>query len=86
MNGDIVRDKIKSDLFNAPAQIADLAPDDRKAVETAYLAILTRRPTPEERIAFRGPARRQSTRPDAKNRLSDLFWALINTTEFSWNH
>ena len=48
MNGNIVRDKIKNDLFTAPSRIADLAPDDRKAVETAFLTVLTRRPTPDE--------------------------------------
>ncbi len=85
MNGEIVRDKIKSDLFTAPGRIADLAPDDRKAVETAYLAVLTRRPSPEEESHFM--ARLAGTpKEERKDRLTDLFWALINTTEFSWNH
>ena len=85
MNGDIVRDKIKADFFKTPSQIADIAPDDRKAVETAFLVVLTRRPTPEEESHFVG--RLSGTRKDdRKNRVSDLFWALINTTEFSWNH
>lgn len=85
MNGDIVRDKIKGDFFKTPGQIADIAPDDRRAVETAFLVVLTRRPTPEEESHF--ISRLAGTRRDErKNRVSDLFWALINTTEFSWNH
>ena len=85
MNGEIVRDKIKSDLFTSPGRIADLAPDDRRAVETAYLAVLTRRPGAEEESHF--TARLAGTSKDErKARLTDLFWALINTTEFSWNH
>jgi hypothetical protein len=85
MNGDIVRDKIKGDLFKTPGQIADLAPDDRKAVETAFLVVLTRRPTAEEEAHFIN--RLTGTKKDErKTRMSDLFWALINTTEFSWNH
>jgi hypothetical protein len=85
MNGDIVRDKIKSDLFTSPGRIADLAPDDRRAVETAYLAVLTRRPSSEEESHF--TTRLAGTKKDErKERLTDLFWALINTTEFSWNH
>jgi Protein of unknown function (DUF1549)/Protein of unknown function (DUF1553) len=85
MNGDIVRDKIKSDLFTAPSRIAGLAPDDRKAIEVAYLAVLTRRPSPEEESHFM--ARLASDPKESrKDRLGDLFWALINTTEFSWNH
>jgi hypothetical protein len=85
MNGDIVRDKIKSDIFTAPGRIAALAPDDRSAVQTAYLTVLTRRPSPEEESHFM--ARLAGTTKDArKERMTDLFWALLNTTEFSWNH
>jgi Protein of unknown function (DUF1549)/Protein of unknown function (DUF1553) len=85
MNGDIVRDKIKSDLFKTPGQIAGLAPDDRKAIETAFLVVLTRRPTADEAAHF---VQRlgQTKKDERKDRMSDLFWALINTTEFSWNH
>jgi Protein of unknown function (DUF1549)/Protein of unknown function (DUF1553) len=85
MNGDIVRDKIKGDFFTAPGRIAGLARDDRAAVETAFLTVLTRRPSPEEESHF--TARLAGTTKDVrKERLTDLFWALINTTEFSWNH
>ncbi len=85
MNGDIVRDKIKSDPFTAPGRIAALAPDDRKAVEIAYLAVLTRRPSPEEESYFMTRLA-AAAKEQGKDRLTDLFWALINTTEFSWNH
>ncbi len=85
MNGDLVREKTKSDLFNASRRIADLAPDDAKAVETAYLTVLTRRPTPLELSHFEG--RLKGTKgQERQDRLTDLFWTLLNTTEFSWNH
>jgi hypothetical protein len=85
MNGDIVREKIKSGVFTASSRIADLAPNDQKAIETAYLCVLTRRPTPEEASYF---AHRLAGSPDQspRDRLGDLFWTLLNTTEFSWNH
>jgi hypothetical protein len=85
MNGDIVREKIKSDPFTAAGRIAALAPDDRAAVETAYLTVLTRRPTVEEESHFTARLA-GSTGDERKERLTDLFWALLNTTEFSWNH
>src|SRR5262249_28962175 len=47
MNGGLVREKIKEGPFNASTRISWLAPDDARAVEAAYLAVLTRRPTPE---------------------------------------
>ena len=52
MNGELVQKQTEDGLFNAAPQIAQLAPDDRKAVEVAYLAVLTRRPTPEESAHF----------------------------------
>ncbi len=85
MNGQIVRDKIKSDLFNATSLIATLAPTDRKAVEVAYLAVLTRRPTPEELDHFAAKLE-GTTGQTRKDLLTDLYWILFNSTEFSWGH
>ena len=85
MNGDLVRKQTAEGLFNAAAQIAGLAPDDRKAVEVAYLAILTRRPTPEESAHFASRLKGTSGK-ERKARLTDLYWTLLNATEFSWNH
>jgi hypothetical protein len=85
MNGEIVRERIKSDFFNASSRIAGLAPDDGRAVEAAYLAVLCRRPTADESVHFAGRLRGTSGET-RKDRLSDLYWTLLNTTEFSWNH
>jgi hypothetical protein len=84
MNGTLTHDKIKDDLFTASARIAGQAPNDARAVEAAYLVVLTRRPTPDEASHFeKFLAESSLTRPQ---RLEDLFWALINGAEFSWNH
>ena len=84
MHGVLVHEKTKENPFNASTRIARLAPDDPHAVETAYLAVLTRRPTPAEQAHFEAAlADKSRTR---EQRLEDLFWALINSTEFSWNH
>ena len=85
MNGDLVREQTKDDLFNASAGSPTLAPDDRKAVEVAYLAVLTRRPTAEESAHFEARLAGDRAR-SGKDRLTDLFWTLLNATEFSWNH
>jgi len=85
MNGEIVREKIKDGYFSATTRIAELAPGDRQAVETAYLTVFTRRPTPEESSYF--VAKLAGTKgQERKDRLTDLYWSLLNTTEFSWNH
>jgi hypothetical protein len=84
MNGRLVLEKIKENPFNASTRIAWMAPDDPQAVEVSYLATLTRRPTSEETAHFEALlADQQLTRT---GRLEDLFWAILNSTEFSWNH
>jgi hypothetical protein len=85
MNGQLVKDKTKQDLFNAATRIGWLAPDDRVAVETAYLAVLTRRPTQKEAEHFQNRLS-GSKGPERGGRMEDLYWTLINATEFSWNH
>jgi hypothetical protein len=85
MNGQMVEEYTKDSLFNASTRIAMLAPDDPKAIEIAYLTVLTRRPTSPEGLYFEG--RLAGTRDKERHeRLADLFWTLLNSTEFSWNH
>jgi hypothetical protein len=84
MNGEIVGEKTKGSFLNAVTRIAWMAPDDRAAVEAAYLAVLTRHPTAEEGAHFEARLRESKGERDA--RLEDFYWALINSTEFSWNH
>jgi hypothetical protein len=84
MNGKVVRERAEATPFNASARIAWLAREDARAVEVAYLAALTRRPTPAEAAHFeQALADKSLTRGQ---RVEDLFWALLNSTEFSWNH
>jgi uncharacterized protein DUF1549/uncharacterized protein DUF1553 len=84
MNGKLVQERTKADITNASARIAWMAPDDARAVEAAYLTVLTRRPTPKE-AAYFVPTLSEPGLSRAE-RIEDLYWALINSTEFSWNH
>lgn len=86
MNGNLLRDCTKEDnIFASANRVALLAPDDAKAIETAYLAVLTRRPTVEEAEHF-ADRLRDTKRKSRNQALEDLFWDLLNSTEFSWNH
>ncbi|MEX0819361.1 MAG: DUF1553 domain-containing protein, partial [Pirellulaceae bacterium] len=86
MNGDLVKERTKPNPFlNATTRISVLAPSDEKAVETCYLAVLSRLPAPAEQAHFvklLGGAKGDTR----SNRLEDLYWVLVNSTEFSWNH
>ena len=84
MNGELVSEKVKEGPMTAVTRIKWSAPDDPRAVEVAYLAVLSRRPTPEEAAHF--TERLKDTSASRGEHLQDLFWTLINSTEFSWNH
>jgi Protein of unknown function (DUF1549)/Protein of unknown function (DUF1553) len=85
MNGQVVHEKTKENYLNAATRIAWMAPTDAAAVETAYLAVLTRRPTADEAVYF--TQRLAGARGKERTaRLEDLYWVLVNATEFAWNH
>jgi hypothetical protein len=81
LNGDTVNSKIQTGgLIDKwlgqkvePAQIA----------ERLYVACLSRKPTPEESVAFQSLP---SAGAEVKQVLDDLFWALLNSREFLFNH
>ena len=86
MNGDLLKEKTRENpLVNAATKIALLAAGEDLATEVAYLAVLTRRPSPTESRAF---AQRLAGRPGNRRTqaLEDLYWTLLNSSEFSWNH
>ncbi len=86
MNGELVHERTKEDMVgNAATRIGALSSTDAQAVEHAYLTVLTRRPTPPELSHF--TSQLKGTRSSARAKvMQDLFWALMNSTEFSWNH
>jgi hypothetical protein len=86
MNGNLVEERTKDDLVaNAATRIAVLAPDDAAAIEVAYLAVLSRRPEPDEATWFSDRLKGTSG-ADRNQRLADLYWSLVNSAEFSWSH
>ncbi len=85
MNGQLVSSKTEEGLLTAAFRISLLAPDDRSAVETAYLTVLTRRPTSDEAAHFEASLAGTQGH-ERSQRVSDLFWTLLNSMEFSWNH
>ena len=91
MNGELVKERTKENpVLSATSRLAILTNKPEKQVEIAYLATLTRRPTDEELAHF--VARLADTdggggdRRTRQHALEDLYWTLINSTEFSWNH
>ncbi len=88
MNGNMITNNTsnKAPLVNASSRISMLAPDNATAVEAAYLSIFTRRPTPSEKTYFTGLLAASKSANSRSTAMSDLYWTLMNATEFSWNH
>ena len=87
MNGELVHKRIEDDLVaNAAARILATAGDDDTVVEATYLAVLSRRPSTEEAQYFVALLSQQDSRSVRLEKQQDLYWALINSTEFSWNY
>jgi len=84
MNGKLVLEKTRGGPFNTTTRVEWLAGNDESALEALFLATLTRRPDREEREHFtRALADRNGSRG---GNIQDIFWALVNSAEFSWNH
>lgn len=58
--------------------------DDRQRIETLFLAALARRPTDQE--LSRMTQHLESAAGDKKTALADVFWVLLNSSEFLFNH
>jgi hypothetical protein len=85
MNGDLVTDLTQEQVFNAATRIAWLAPDDPTAIETAYLVVFTRRPAADEASYF-AQSLAGCRSAERTQRIADMYWALLNSSEYSWNH
>ena len=89
LNGAQFHERTKDDDgFSVARRLQALAPTDLAAVENTFLMALTRRPTPTEAAPFVDrlaacPPEDELARAAV---LNDLLWALVNTTEFAWNH
>ncbi|GAA5508051.1 DUF1553 domain-containing protein [Novipirellula caenicola] len=84
LNGEMLRKAIGDNpVLNATNHIARFAKTDAQAIETTYLAVLNRRPTPVEQEHFVARLNESENRHAG---IEDLYWVLLNTTELAWNH
>ena len=84
LNGNMLREMVKENPFlNASSHINMFAKDDSHAIDTVYLCALNRYPSKEEKQHFTVRLSESKKRDRA---LIDLFWVLLNSAEFAWNH
>jgi len=81
LNGDTVNAKMQQGGVLAALQKQGLKP--MEIVERMYLSTLTRKPTAEEQAAL-SPLFAEGA--DVQKGLEDVYWALLNSREFLFNH
>ncbi|RCS46075.1 DUF1553 domain-containing protein [Bremerella cremea] len=87
MNGNLVKERTKDNFIrNAATKVSQLAPDNQTAIETAFLCVLTRRPTSQESEHFLAKLNNEALQTRRSQDFEDIYWALMNCTEFAWNH
>jgi hypothetical protein len=87
MNNRIVADATHPEKGEVLAAIAH-APflDTAGQIEALYFAALSRQPTPEESARLIEYVEKGGPAGNKKKALSDVFWALLNSPEFLFNH
>ena len=81
LNGDTVNSKIKAG--NVLGKLADqgLSPDE--IINQLYVRCLSRLPTAKEKQTIKTIL---DAEKDKKSVLEDVFWSLLNSREFLFNH
>ena len=87
MNGRFVNDQTSLDRSQFLAGVID-APflDTHGKVETLFLGALGRQPAPAEAEKFGSYVDRGGASGDSKKAITDVYWALLNSSEFILNH
>ena len=86
MNGILASERTKRDIVsNSLTRISQMVRDDRQAIELVFLTLVGRTPTVDEmRLLL---SRLDGLTGDSREEvIGDMYWALMNSTEFSWNH
>jgi hypothetical protein len=81
LNGDATTNRIRQGAL-IPKRLAEKKTPDQ-IIEELYLRTLTRRPSAEEMAKLQAALKEE---PDKAKGLEDVFWALMNTREFVFNH
>lgn len=84
LNGNMIDGRVSNGL-NSPAHIGFLSPDPETALEAVYLATLTRLPSDAEARHFHSQLKELSG-DEYNSKIQDIYWTLINSVEFVWNH
>ncbi|HEX5446035.1 MAG TPA: DUF1549 domain-containing protein [Pirellulales bacterium] len=81
INGDTVEGKIRGGGLIARQLAAGKTPD--QVIESIYIRCLSRKPSPEELAKLKAAVAEEK---EPQKALEDVFWAVLNSREFVFNH
>lgn len=79
--GDTIRERLSSPVVVKALLDSQVEPE--MIIESLFVRALSRKPTAEERVALMAFVSGNEKNPDV---YEDIFWALMNSTEFLFNH
>ena len=87
MNGRLVGDLTSVHRSNLLSSVIE-APffDTAQRIEALFLATVTRSPRADELKKLSAYVDKAGSSEDSKKALADVFWALLNSSEFAFNH
>jgi hypothetical protein len=88
MNGQFTADatSIKDSISLAAIIDAPFMDTTEKKIEALFLATLSRKPRSAELSKFTSYVKSGGPKKNSKSALTDVFWALLNSSEFYLNH
>ena len=86
MNGKFLAERVKLENNEALRTVATAPTTTARRVETLYLMVLSRLPRPEESILMSRFIETGGGTADPQQAVADVYWALLNSSEFMLNH
>jgi len=87
MNGQFISDATSIERSQTLRAVSDFPlMNDEDRLETLFLATLSRKPTEEEKNDLIQYIQNGGATKNTEQALSDIFWALLNSSEFLLNH
>jgi Protein of unknown function (DUF1553)/Protein of unknown function (DUF1549) len=85
MNGKFLADRVKLENNEALRTVATAPVSNARRVETLYLMVLSRLPRPEETSKLVRYIEAGGGNGDPRQAVADVYWALLNSSEFMLN-
>ena len=87
MNGDFIQDATSLESSQTLRAVADFPlMSDSDRLETLFLATVSRPPNAEEQVRLGEYVTSGGATGDTHTSLTDVFWVLLNSSEFLLNH